>query len=439
LANSKPPLDFASATTLVAASMIGVGVYTTSGYTLLALGDPWQVITAWVVGGVIAICGAIGYASLASRFTQSGGEYLFLSRTWHPVAGLMAGWVSLLAGFTGAIAAAALGLEQYLAPMLPEAQLPDRTLAIASVVVAAILHTIGVRTAARIQDLIVVLKLLMIVGFIVFAVTSTQNWEGLAEVTHPASPPPSSFNLLEFANQLVWISFSYLGFNAAIYVSGEVINPERNVPRAMIAGTVLVTFLYVVLNAIFVLAPAAAEIISEENRAQIAAIAAQVIGGPQFATFVRIVIVISLFTSVSAMVMTGPRVYAKMADDGFLPPWFSFRGPLPVRAIWFQALLAIVAICISSLQNLLGYLGMTLSLCSALTVSMLFVVRRRRPDIWMPAYGIPAAIYVVATLVLAVLYGIGKPESALAAVVTLLIGFVVYPVLKHRSRDVTEE
>ena len=419
--------------------MIGVGVYTTSGYTLLALGNSTQVIVAWLVGGVIAICGAIGYASLASRFTQSGGEYLFLSRTWHPVAGLMAGWVSLLAGFTGAIAAAALGLEQYLAPMLPEAHLPDRTLAIACVVVAAILHTIGVRTAARIQDLIVVLKLLMIVGFILFAVTSAQNWNGLSVAESPTAQPGGAFDLLEFANQLVWISFSYLGFNAAIYVSGEVVHPERTVPRAMIAGTILVTILYVVLNAIFVLAPSAEEITSEENRAQVAAIAAQAIGGPQFATFVRIVIVISLFTSVSALVMTGPRVYAKMADDGFLPKRFSFRGATPVSAIWFQGLLAVVAIWFSSLQNLLGYLGMTLSLCSALTVSMLFVLRRRQPGIWMPAYGIPAAIYVLATLVLAVLYGIGKPGSALAAAVTLLVGVILYPLLRHRSTNLQDQ
>jgi len=385
--------------------MIGVGVYTTSGYTLLALGDPWQVIAAWFVGGVIAVCGAIGYASLAARFTQSGGEYLFLSRTWHPVAGLMAGWVSLLAGFTGAIAAAALGLEQYLAPMIPGVELPERALAIGCVVVTAVLHTVGVRVAARVQDLIVILKLLMIAGFIVFALATTQVWQGVGSAV-PGDPVSANpFDALEFANQLVWISFSYLGFNAAIYVSGEVIDAKRTVPRAMIAGTVLVSVIYLILNTIFVLAPSLDEITSEENRAQIAAVAATAIGGESFSTFVRIVIVVSLFTSVSAMVMTGPRVYAKMADDGFMPRLFCFEGTPPVRAIWFQAGIAAIAICLTRLQDLLGYLGLTLSLCSALTVSMLFVVRRRDDGIWMPAYGIPAAIYVLATLVLAVLYG----------------------------------
>jgi amino acid transporter len=119
LSLEKSPISLVSATTIVAASMIGVGVYTTSGYTLAALGSPDRVIAAWIVGGFIAICGALGYGSLASRFTESGGEYMFLSRTLHPVAGLMAGWVSLFAGFTGAIAISAIGLEKYLSPMLP--------------------------------------------------------------------------------------------------------------------------------------------------------------------------------------------------------------------------------------------------------------------------------------------------------------------------------
>ena len=120
MADARKPLDLISATAVVAASMIGVGVYTTSGFTLAALESPTRVVWAWVIGGVIAVCGSIGYASLASRFTESGGEYLFLARSLHPVAGMMAGWVSLMAGFTGAIAAAAIGLETYLRPLFSD-------------------------------------------------------------------------------------------------------------------------------------------------------------------------------------------------------------------------------------------------------------------------------------------------------------------------------
>ena len=432
MSSAKRPLDFVSATTLVAASMIGVGVYTTSGYTLAALGTPQRVIAAWVVGGLIAICGAVGYSSLASRFAESGGEYLFLSKTLHPVAGLMAGWVSLLAGFTGAIAIASLGLEKYLSPMLfSEPPSTPGLIAITAVVAAAVLHTIGVQSAARAQDVVVVLKLLMIGGFILFALRTIGSWPGMTAPSGGA-PDASPLSLLDFANQLVWISFSYAGFNAAIYVASEVAGAERNVPRAMIAGTVLVTIIYVILNAIFVLAAPASSITDPANIDQVAATAAQAIGGDRFAVLVRVVIVVSLLTSVSALVMTGPRVYAKMADDGFFPGWFRFDQRPPVQAIWFQAILAIIAISITTLKDLLGYLGLTLSICSALTVSMLFALRWRGEITRLPALGIPPAIYVVATLILAVLYGIGKPEQALAAGATVCVGFVLYPWIKKR-------
>ncbi len=426
---SQQPLGFVSATTLVAASMIGVGVYTTSGFTLAALGTPERVIAAWIVGGLIAICGAIGYGALAARFTESGGEYLFLARALHPVAGLMAGWVSLLAGFTGAIAIAALGLAEYLTPMLPSAfqAIPTGVVASASVIAAAIVHTVGVHGAARLQDVVVSIKLILVGGFIVVAFYAIGDWQGN---TAPASN--ADWSLLVFANQLVWISFSYAGFNAAVYVSSEIRDAERNVPRAIVGGTLLVTVIYVVLNTIFVFAPSASAITDEANIAQVAATAAAAIGGDKFAVLVRIVIVVSLLTSVSALVMTGPRVYAKMADDGFFPQLFRFENQPPVVAIWFQSILAIIAISMTTLKDLLGYLGLTLSICSALTVSMLFVLKIRGDGIRLPLLGIPPAVYVLSTLLLAVLYGIGQPEQFIAAGITVGIGLVLYPWLNRR-------
>jgi amino acid transporter len=426
-----------SATTLVAASMIGVGVYTTSGYTLAALGTPERVIAAWVVGGLIAICGAAGYASLASRFAESGGEYLFLSKTLHPVAGLMAGWVSLLAGFTGAIAIAALGMETYLRPLLFETSEGRLTgeIAIPAVLFAAILHTVGVRVAARAQDVMVVLKAVLIGLFVVFALATVRRWPGWENASPTPSPP---LDWLAFANQLVWISFSYAGFNAAVYVASEVKDASRNVPRALIGGTVLVTILYVLLNAIFVYSAPVATITAGENIDQIAATAAGAIGGDRLTIAVRFVIVISLFTSVSALVMTGPRVYAKMADDGFFPRWFRFDDRAPTIAIWFQAVIAIVAISASTLKDLLGYLGLTLSVCSALTVAMLLLVRRRDKSWGRWVGGLPAIVYVLGTLLLAVLYGIREPKQAIAAAVTVGVGVVLYPWIARRKHNQNE-
>ncbi|TWU58689.1 Serine/threonine exchanger SteT [Rubripirellula tenax] len=417
-------IGLVSATTLVAASMIGVGVYTTSGFTLAALGSPQRVVAAWLVGGFIAICGAIGYANLVSRFAESGGEYLFLSRTLHPVAGVMAGWVSMLAGFTGAIAVAALGLEEYLTPMLSDqvASLPGGTVAITSVVAAAVLHAIGVRSASRIQDAIVIVKLALIAALVVFALPSIRPGDAASIVVD------TPMHWLDFSGQLVWISFSYAGFNAAVYIAGEVDEPSVNVPRALVGGTVMVTIVYIVLNTIFVYSAPISVITDGDNISQVAATAAMSLGGDRFAMMVRAVIVVSLLTSVSAMVMTGPRVYSKMADDGFLPPFLRFTDRPPVAAIALQAVLAIIAISVSTLPQLLGYLGLTLSVCSALTVAMLLVLRIRGTIERLPMYGIPPAIYVAATLGIAVMYAINKPEQAIAAILTLVVGIGFYAI-----------
>ena len=422
----KRSLGLGSATTLVAASMIGVGVYTTSGYALDAVGNPGVVVAAWIVGGLIAMCGAVGYSTLAGRFTESGGEYLFLSKSLHPVAGLMAGWVSLLNGFTGAIALAALGFENYLRPLLNVENLPDGSIAIPSVLLVATVHTIGVRSAARAQDFFVVVKMTLIAGFITYAIMHYSNWNGSQNDSGPTAST-TVHSILEFAKLLVYISFSYAGFNAAIYISSEIRSPSRNVPRAMIGGTFMVALIYIALNVIFVYAPTKAAATAPDDISQIAATAAGAIGGQSFAAIVRIIICLSLFTSVSAMVMTGPRVYAKMADDGFLPEFFRFKTATPVVAIWFQAILAITVISLTTISSLLGYLGLTLSLCSALTVSMVFRLRMLDSTINLPLFGIPAAIYVTATLFLAVLYGVSDYRQVIASGFTLLIGLLIYP------------
>ncbi|MGB7344797.1 MAG: APC family permease [Pirellulaceae bacterium] len=428
---SKKPLGLLSATTIVAASMIGAGVYTTSGFTLGDLVYPHWVVTAWVVAGVIAICGALCYGALAAEFTASGGEYLFLSRALHPVAGLMAGWVSVLAGFTGAIAFAATTFSEY---MLPGAGLVyAKGLAIGLVALAATLHSIGVRSGARVQDLAVILKVILIGAFIGVAMLSDWPRDEVVEAAAVANrlQPTTMQFALTFATALMWISLSYSGFNAAVYVAGEVDSPQRNVPRALLWGTIGVTVIYILLNAIFVYAPPSADI---KFNPQVAAVAAKSIGGEMFARFVRIVILFGLFTSVSALVMTGPRVYAKMADDGFLPKLFRFQGRVPVVAIWVQAVMAIIVICFSTLKELLGYLGFTLSVSAALTASLVFWLHGRETSrVRVKFFPIPPIVFVGGTLLTATLSAVNSPQQAIAGLVTIAFGLVFYPWYRRRN------
>jgi amino acid transporter len=418
-----------SATAIVAASMIGSGVYVTSGYLIADMGSAWWVLLAWLVGGVIAFSGATVYAALATKFTESGGEYILLARAAHPAAGIMAGWVSLLAGFTGAIALAAQTCETYLLPLLPSvaSELPPHAIAIILVVTCAMLNLGRTGLADGIQQIIVLLKLVLIIVFVGFAWSQFPiAWDGYNE--RILAPWPGT---LKFATSLMWISLSYCGFNAAIYMAGEVRKPSRNVPIGLLAGTVLVAIVYLLLNSIFVLVPSFDQIAGKED---VAAIAAQSLGGSSFVAWVRVIIVLSLCSSVSAMTMAGPRVYAKMAEDGFLPRIFSNNGCPTAATIVMQGALAVLAIEIATVQWLISYLGFTLTVTAALTCCLIFLPGQRDAARCLPLYPLTPIVFVVGTATTATLAAVREPKQAFAAIVTILIGALVHVSQRRHKR-----
>jgi APA family basic amino acid/polyamine antiporter len=422
-----PGLGQLSLVCLVVANMIGVGVFTTSGFAIADLGSAHRVMLAWLAGGLLALTGALSYAGLARRVIESGGEYVFLARLVHPLAGFVAGWVSLLAGFTGAIAFAALAFEAYAAPLLP-AWLPPNSATIGIIALTAALHGARVQAGAVAQNTVVLLKLVLIVAFCIYALAA-----GIGAVPSPAPPAPP-FSASTFAGALVWISLSYSGFNAAVYVSGEARQAATSVPRALWLGTLLVMAIYLVLNAIFLyLAPYAAV----AGRADVAAAAAAAIGGPTLEAAIRTVIMLALITSVFSMMMAGPRVYARMAEDGLFPQSFRYRGAAPRAAIALQAALAVVVVLATDLRGLLGYLGFTLSLSAAATVAALFVHRPGEAPAAarVPGYPLTPAIFIGATLLFAALAARRSPVELTAAVVTIASGCLLYAILARRRRS----
>lgn len=416
---------------LVVANMVGAGVFTTSGFALGDLGSPFRVLAAWLIGGALAICGALSYGALARLTPESGGEYLYLSRTIHPAAGFVAGWISLLAGFTGAIAYSALTFAAY---AMPEAAAPlaENVVASLAVVVAVALHAVRMRQGAWVQNTAVAIKLLLILAFCGFAVLGpgVGSWAGLAEVRAEVYDVPP-FSIATFALTLMWISFSYLGFNAPVYLADEVPSARAQVPRALLFGTVLTMLIYLALNAVFVLVP---PFDAAAFREDIAAVAAEALGADRVAAAVRLVIVLALFTSVSAMIMVGPRVYAKMADEGLFPPWLRFTGETPAAAIVLQAALAIAVVWITGLRQLLSYLGFTLGLSTAATVAALFVAVRRDPGraASLPGYPWAPVIFVAFTLLFAALAATVDPWEMLAALVTIASGALLYTLVRGR-------
>lgn len=360
--------------------MIGTGVFTTSGFLLADLGSPRWVVLAWLTGGIIALLGALNYGALARVIPESGGEYLFLQRTVHPAAGYVAGWISLLAGFSAPIAMAAFGFGEYLQVWVPG--VPAKVTGSLLVIVFAGVHAWQVQRGAWLQNLAVAIKLVLLGVFVILAAGRLPDLnEG----------PTPTLRASAFAMSLVWVSFSYAGWNAAVYVASEVVAPERNLFRSLVLGALLVTGIYVVVNAIFVLAAPVAEL---KGQVAVAQIAARALGGEGLAVLVTMVVLLALATSVSAMVMAGPRVYARMAADGFLPGWLRCESGPPRAGIGLQLMLALVFLWTNTFEQLLGYIGFTLSLSTALTVAGLIRLKRRNAGLPVPGWPLVPALFL---------------------------------------------
>ncbi|MBI5506402.1 MAG: amino acid permease [Deltaproteobacteria bacterium] len=413
------PLGLCSAVALIVASMIGTGVFTTSGFLLADLGSRHAVLTVWAAGGVVALLGALSYGALARRLPESGGEYLFLSRTLHPAAGYVAGWISLLVGFSAPLAAAAVGFGEYTSHWWP--QFAPRATGTALIVLFGAIHCVHVQRGAWVQNAAVLVKLALLLMFVGF---------GAARLAGPMPEPASApAPLSAFGLALVWVSFSYSGWNAAVYIGGEIRDPERNLPRSLVIGTAVVTLLYVALNAVFVFS---APVATLSGQLEVGRIAAQALGGVGCAEAVTALIALALATSVSSLVMTGPRVYARMAADGTVPQWLKTGVGPPRAAIALQVAVSSAMVWTATYESLLTYIGFTLGLSTAATVAALMVLRRREgPCVHVPGWPwVPGAfvLVVLATTALALQL---RPAASLAGLGTIALAWLAWTVQRR--------
>ena len=406
-------LGLSSAVALVVASMIGTGVFTTSGFLLADLKSPWLVLVAWFAGGILAALGALSYGALARRIPESGGEYTFLSRTLHPAAGFLAGWVSLLVGFSAPLAAAAMGFGEYTRPWL--GGMSPRLSGTLLILVFAVLHAAHVRRGALAQNWTVLVKVLFIVVFVGY---------GFTHLPHLELTPTAPVAIPVLAVSLVWVSFSYSGWNAAVYIGGEVRNPEHNLPRALLWGTGLVTALYLGLNAVFVFS-APGEILA--GKLDIGRVAAEAIGGPRWGLAVSMLVALALLTSVSSLTMAGPRVSARMAAEGHLPRWLAAASGPPRAAIFLQTLIALALLWSAAYEQLLTFIGFTLGLSAAATVTGLMVLRLREgPGLRVPGWPWVPGLFVLSTLAITGFTIARKPWESLAGLATLAVGWLAW-------------
>ena len=419
------------AVAIVVADMVGVGVFTSLGFQVKDIPSGFSILLLWTIGGIVALCGVFSYGELGAMFPRSSGEYNFLGRAYHPAFGFVAGWVSATVGFAAPVALAAMAFGEYGKSVLPDA--PPLALAIGVVWLVSLVQLTGVRHSSTFQLIATILKVVLIMAFLAagFVIGTPQPvtfTPSVSDFGHIASAP--------FAIGLVFVMYSFSGWNAATYIIGEMRAPERNLPRAMLAGTSIVLVLYIALNAVFLHTAPIGELAGQLD---VARISGSHIFGEFGGRIVGAMICIGLISSISAMMWIGPRVMMTMGED--IPSLRVFarrstRGA-PAWAILFQLAIASLMLLTRSFEAVLDFIQFSLLFCSFFTVLGVIKLRITRPDLPRPyrAWGYPVTplVFLLVTGFMMYYLVTERPVQSFLGIVIMISGLVIYAVFRNRA------
>lgn len=412
-------------------NVIGSGIFTTTGFMARDLGHPGLILSVWLIGGLIALAGALSYSELGAAFPVAGGEYVYLRRAYGPFVGFLSGWTSFTIGFGAAIAAGAVSFTAYLFQLFPIGDHGDlwaTGAALALLWAVTEFHLGGVGPGGRLQRTLTVLKVGAILLLITVGLTAGDgDWSHLASTEAQIAP-----GFRPWLVSLIFALYAYSGWNAAAYLAGEITDPARTIPRTMIGGTLFVAALYLALNGLYIYALPVTEL-AQPPLLPVADKAARALLGPDAGRLVTAILCLSMAGAVSAMVWAGPRVYYAMARDGLIP---SFIGETPgergtpTKAILLQTLWASALIVSGSFERLVIYSGTVLVIFSALAVGAVPVLRWKEPDLPRP-YRTPLFPFVPGFFILASITVAGnalyeRPVEAALGIATVLAGTPLY-------------
>jgi len=425
-----------TATSLIIANMVGVGVFTSLGLQLESITDPFPILMMWLLGGIAALTGAMSYAELGGAMPRSGGEYNFLGRIYHPSAGFVSGWISATVGFAAPIAAIAMAFGGYVSGVFPLITHEwSKVIAVALVVICTWFHTRNHGQSSWFQNSFTILKILLIIGFCIAALIMVPEPQKLDLM--PDSEDFKTMLTAPFAVGLVYVAFSYTGWNAATYILGEMENPQKDLPRVLILGTAFVTILYVFLNFVFLkTAPVEALV----GKAEVGSISASYAFGDWGGRAMSIMFALLFISSVGAMTLAGPRAIQAIGEDYKL---FEFLGKtneagLPMRAIILQSLIAITLILTSTFKMIMIFAGAMLAFNSAVAVLGVIVLRLREPNLERPyktpLYPIVPIIFLLINFFFLYFTVRAETKPALIGLSVIIAGFILYGISRAYER-----
>ncbi|MEJ0057548.1 MAG: amino acid permease [Bacteroidota bacterium] len=408
---------------LVIANMIGTGVFTSLGYQVGPLPSGFVILMLWLLGGVVALSGALTYAEISTTLKRSGGEYFYLAKIFHPLMGFISGWMSTVVGFAGAISAVAIAIGSYSSVLF---NIPEKLVAVASIVIISSIHLFGVKAGGAAQTILTTIKLSLIVFFCVapFFFSGNQT-SGISFL-----PQPGDLDLIltpGFAVSLVFVVYAYTGWNAAAYIAGNLENPLKNLPKALLVGTVVVVIVYLALNSMFMFVATFHELEGQNDIGNVVAIK---LFGERIGQIFSALFSIALLSTLSAMTIAGPRITEAMGED--FPTFKKFavknRYNMPYGAILLQGGWSIFLVLVSSFKEIIQYISISLSIFSMLTVAGVFLLRRKEKDqpFRLPLYPLPPVIFIVVTSWMIYYMFREDPKIIFYSLATMVPGAILY-------------
>jgi len=421
-----------TATYVVIASMVGTGILVSPGYMMVTLKNYPVIFGLWALGGLLALCGALCVAELAAALPRAGGEYVYLREAYGPMPAFLSGWTSFFLGFSAPLAVAGYIAALYLLSPFgladDKASLVVKITAAAIIIVITLPNLVGHRQSAWTQNLTTLLKLGLFVALVVLAFLFGEGRMG--HISQGQSIGQTQLGTA--ATQLFYVMFAYSGWNAASYLAGEVKNPGRILPRSLLLGAGLVVMLYLALNLVFAYAVPLADV-GFDNAEQVPQLAIQNLFGLKASSIFSVLLGLAFLATVSAFIITGPRIYYAMAKDGLFPSvaaYVSQKGRVPIYAMIAQSVCAIVILFLTDFQNLYKYAAVGLSVFAMLFIAAVYVLRWRQPDMErpfrVPGYPVVPAIFMVMILFMTVFAFIQWLKPSIYSLGSILVGIPVY-------------
>jgi len=400
--------------------MIGTGVFTSLGFQLAVVQNTWTILLLWLLGAVLALFGAFAYAELGTHFKESGGDYIYLSRIFHPLLGYLSAWAGLTVGFSAPVALAAMAFTRYLAPF----GLQDNVwLAITVILLIGLMHSFTIRHSSRLQNISTLVKIAFILVLICIGMFMER---APLNALHYGNSWQQEIATPGFAVSMIYVGFAYTGWNAAAYIVDEIKDPARNLPRALIISTLFVGACYLLFQFVLLKHAAAPAM---EGKEEVTFIAFDNLLGSAGGKWVSVFIALQLVATISSYLWVGPRVTQAMAREYTLwkPLAAVNKHHVPVAAVWVHVGFSLLLALTGSFEKILLYAGFVLQLMASLTVATsLFIGPRKEGGFKSPWKPVLQIIFLIFNTWVLIYTLIDRPTQSLIGIGILLLGGVIY-------------